>query len=1013
MSKVYRTTSLQVGKATLLVLSGLLFSHFTSAQDRCGTVQYTKKLHEQNTLHEDNHQFEEWLHRKITERKVPLDAQQQEATTYQVPVVVHVIHNGEAVGTGSNIPDEQILSQIRVLNHDFQRANADADNTPAEFLPMAGSLDIEFVLAKQTPQGLPTTGIVRVMGTKTQWTLNDNYELKSLSYWPAEDYLNIWVTTLGSSFVGFAQFPVSGLPGLENSSNNRLTDGIVIHHDAFGSSEDGPFDLDPQYNKGRTTTHEMGHFFGLRHIWGDDESQSDKCSGTDHVDDTPNQALSTSGCPSGTRSSCGSNDMYANFLDYTNDACMNLFTTGQINRMVAVLENSPRRASLLTSHALTDPEPVADNAGIKDILSPATKECGVSTVPSLVLQNNGANTVTSTRVQLVRNGTVVETVDFNVNIAPLATATVSFSPQPLAPGVGNFSFEILLTNGVADAIPTDNIRSVEVYVPESIAVPFAEDFNVFPPDWLVNNPDQQVTWNVVPAPAALPANRALKLNFYEYEDGKGEIDIVSTPVFDLSAVPAAYMSFDVAHARFQNSQDRLRVYAFTGCDDNLFNGTIVYEKAGAALATVPATTVAFTPSGAGDWRTEIINLSQYIGESSVQLAFVGVNDWGNNLFLDNISVITSADEDLALKEVVAPTAVRCDARVVPQLRVQNTGTVTINSFNINMRVNNGDLQIIPHIETLAPGTEVVVPVGNVILDAGLNTLAFELSDPNGGVDIDPSNNIGLVKTVVNDNQAAIPLRENFDAGLQSWTSVNPRSTMTWELVSTNYNRSVFFEAFNNPVPGDEAWLVSPALDFSAANAATVFFDISYAYDLQQQDRVRILVSTDCGETYSKAVFDEAGEDLAVTTSALSWKPSSETGWIRKFVVLNELAGKSDVRLAFVVTNAGGNNIYLDNLEFFTSDDPDPKEVAEPFLVYGTDPSTPGSFYITFNLDEPRPVGYEILDVTGRSIASTEVGQVLNQTFLIDAGRVAAGVYILRLRIGGRYYATRVFLQAMP
>src|SRR5690606_2093524 len=136
-----RTTSLQVGNTTFLVFIGLLLFHITSAQERCGTVPYTKKLQEQNTLKENKHQFEEWLHRRITERKIALDTQEREAITYQVPVVVHVIHNGEAVGIGSNIPDEQILSQIRVLNDDFRRMNADADNTPAEFLPAAGALD--------------------------------------------------------------------------------------------------------------------------------------------------------------------------------------------------------------------------------------------------------------------------------------------------------------------------------------------------------------------------------------------------------------------------------------------------------------------------------------------------------------------------------------------------------------------------------------------------------------------------------------------------------------------------------------------------------------------------------------------------------------------------------------------------------------------------------------------------------------------------------------------------------
>jgi hypothetical protein len=154
---------------TALIFFFLAF-HTVNAQERCATVPYTKQLQQRNIIREDNARFEEWLQRRMTERRIRMDAQRQQATTYRVPVVVHVIHNGEPVGTGSNISDEQILSQIAVLNRDFQRLNTDASNTPASFLPVAGSFDIEFVLAKQTPEGLPTNGILRVQGTRTQWT---------------------------------------------------------------------------------------------------------------------------------------------------------------------------------------------------------------------------------------------------------------------------------------------------------------------------------------------------------------------------------------------------------------------------------------------------------------------------------------------------------------------------------------------------------------------------------------------------------------------------------------------------------------------------------------------------------------------------------------------------------------------------------------------------------------------------------------------------------------------------
>jgi len=322
------------------------FPDVTHGQERCGTVEYNQQLKQKGLTQENDQQFEKWLGEKIQMSKGPGKQKRIQATAYKIQVVVHIIHNGEQIGVGTNIPSQQVLSQIKVLNADFRRLNKDSVNTPAEFKSVAGASSIEFVLANTDPDGKPANGINRVKGFKPDYTIADDSQLKALSYWPAENYLNIWVCYLTDRY-GYAQFPVSSLPGLENSSKNRLTDGLVISFETFGSSADGNFLLQPVYNRGRTTVHEMGHFFGLRHLWGDDAN----CKGTDYVEDTPPQSNETTGCPIRPIKECPVdnpvNKMYQNYLDYTNDECMNLFTKGQVDRMTTVLENSPRRASLL------------------------------------------------------------------------------------------------------------------------------------------------------------------------------------------------------------------------------------------------------------------------------------------------------------------------------------------------------------------------------------------------------------------------------------------------------------------------------------------------------------------------------------------------------------------------------------------------------------------------------------------------------------------------------------------
>ena len=987
------------------------------AQDRCGTVVYSNTLRDRNLVREDARKFEQWLNGKMEDSNSRVST---ESTLLRIPVVVHVIHNGEAVGVGTNISEDQILSQIKVLNHDFKRLNRDTLKTPAEFLTIAGSLNIEFVLAKQSPEGVSTNGILRVKGTKSQWTISDNVALKALSYWPAEDYLNIWVTDISSTILGYAQFPVSNLPGLEDAEDNRLTDGVVLDYRIVGSNDDGSFNLTSSFNKGRTATHEVGHFFGLRHIWGDDEGQ---CNGSgDYVADTPDQGNSTNGCPTHPQTSCNAHTMFQNYMDYTNDVCMNLFTQQQVNRMITVVGNSPRRASLGSSDGSYDPVLVNNDLAIKEIKSPLSSECIGTVIPRIMLINNGLNKVTSAKIQLTVNASVAETKEFFFSsIDMLETTEVSLSPLIFSSGNNIVSFEILQTNSTTDGKSNDNRMTITTVVPQQVLSPFSENFDTMPPSWSVKNPDLKTAWTIVQTNRVSNlSNKAVYLNFYQDQLTEGEEDMLTTPVIDLSQAKSPFLSFDVAYAPYLNRSDGLEVYVLLNCSSDITQNSKVYDKQGSSLATAPSTTLSFNPSDATQWRKEIIDLRDFIGQSSVQLAFVGINDNGNNLYLDNVAFKADVSEDIAVTKVMHPSPVQCSGEVQPSLVVENKGDEVISNFKILYSVNDGNTQTMPVFEnfSLSPGAETTITLPVLALAEGENSLSFELVEPNGFGDVNPIDNVKEVKTVFSNAEDKIPLRENFDNEFENrWSIVNPEGSVTWKEATTNYNRSLYVDGYSNgSTASGDSWLVSPVLDFSDAIAASVFFDVSHRFKNMDsirepgEDVFKVLASKDCGQVYDQVLLGQNEISLARENSEVEWTPSEPGDWTQTYINLNALAGEKNVRIAFVLTNPISNNLYIDNLEFFVSDNPSPTVISSSlYSLYMNETEIGKNFNITFNLDNRQAVTCELVDMMGRQIATREFSDVLNQTFNFDCENISTGIYLVRLRIDNSYYVSRILV----
>jgi hypothetical protein len=290
---------------------------------QCAVMEVHERLSERNPAYRRNIDRAEQSIARSLASGAAFRVLQQLVT---IPVVVHVVYRRDQ----ENISDAQIGSQIDALNRDFRATNRDKSHVPAVWKGLVADARIQFALARKDPSGKSTAGITRTRTQRTSFGSRDSVKTAAgggAPAWPSSRYLNIWVCNLGENLLGYAQFP--GGPA--------RTDGVVILYRAFGTqgTATNPF------NRGRTATHEIGHWLNLRHIWGD----TTDCSGSDYVTDTPRAKFPNRGRPAFPHVSCGNapnGDMFMNYMDYVDDAAMFMFTPGQAARMNATL-SGPRR----------------------------------------------------------------------------------------------------------------------------------------------------------------------------------------------------------------------------------------------------------------------------------------------------------------------------------------------------------------------------------------------------------------------------------------------------------------------------------------------------------------------------------------------------------------------------------------------------------------------------------------------------------------------------------------------
>ena len=972
------------------------------------------------------------------------------AGTVYVPVVVHIV-----LPNAMQISDDDVQHQIDKLNIDYAGINADSVNIPAAFKPLFGKSKIQFVLAKRTPSGALTSGIERV-NSLAQSNINvavdpvKRTSLGGLDAWDYTKYLNLWVGVDGSGMgvLGYATFPGADAPANQ---------GVFINAQSWGSNA---CYVIPQFNLGRTLVHEVGHYFGLLHIWGDDGGA---CTGDDFaqlpgtctvpasllIGDTPNQAGSTSGCLSGVAidacSPTAPGFMYQNYMDYTDDACYAMFTLKQVERMEYVIENC--RSTYLTSDGGTPPVgAVMIDASPSSVVNPGGFEiigctitnypgsaCAGNINPKVRITNNGLDTLTSVKVgMIVDNGTPI-VLDVTGPIALGNSTVVTFPSTFFSNGSHQLKFFTQSPNNSFDEVPANDTLTYSFNVGTPTAGPVIEGFETFafpPTGWTLFNPDTtSLTWNRTTFTAKRGAASTF-INFYNYPN-IGDLDYLITPLVDVSTADSVFISFERAYKRYQSGpalSDTLMIQVSTSCGTTSFPIT-AWKKGGDELSTSPGIFKNNWAPGPGDWYREKVNITPLLpsGTTSVQVAFVAKNGYGQNLWLDdiNVSALTLAQDDVLAQAISNPSAKQCAGLFTPSVEIVNYGKNTLTSARVVYRITGPSgfflLDSVNWTGNLATGAIATVQLKPVSLSTpgNYNILAYAKLPNNIADQINSNDTTRLSFRYIATLSA--PMFEGFEAfGFPpaGWGLVNQDASATWFRTAAASKSGIASAVVNNylyDAKGTNDDLESPVVKYNGIDSAFITFSYAHATYLYPgstglpMDTLQIFITKDCGKTLIP-VYNKWGAELQTVNNpnypyTAQFIPRSAADWKTETINVTQAFGTTgSAQVVFRNKGNYGNALFLDDINVTTKTLP-LKLKMNGYMV------SPNPFNTSFTIQHYiRPTnlrGIEIINAAGQVIFKANYNGNAQSLINIDMATQAAGMYFVKLIYNDKVTTERV------